>query len=90
MVNLQYNSFLKVIKNIADNLEISIIKNYTLNGEKYITIEEINENNINKITFILENNVVEKCYKTLKLLNNFENVIIDRFDEFVCITYFKY
>lgn len=90
MVNLQYNSFLNVVKNIANNSEISIIKNYAFDNEKYIALEDINENDINKTTFILDNNIVEKYYKTLKLLNDFENIIIDRFNDFICITYFKY
>lgn len=90
MVNLEFNHFLKVVKNIANNLDISIIKNYTSDTEKYITIEDVNENNINEVTFMLENNVAEKCYKILKLLDDFENIIIDRFNDFICITYFKY
>lgn len=89
MVNLQYNIFLSVIKNINSvSSSLSIIKNYTLNNEKNITLEEVNENNINELTFILENNI-EKFNKTLKLLDDFENVIIDRFDDFICITYFN-
>lgn len=88
MVNLQYNTFLSVIKNINSVSSLSIIKNYTLNNEKNITLEEVNENNINELTFILENNI-EKFNKILKLLDDFENIIIDKFDDFICITYFN-
>lgn len=88
MVNLQYNTFLSVIKNINSVSSLSIIKNYTLNNEKNITLEEVNENNINELTFILENNI-EKFNKILKLLDDFENIIIDRFNDFICITYFN-
>lgn len=87
MIELQYNVFLNVIKNINKISNVSVIKNYTFKNETNVSLKEVSKNNIKEVTFILENNL-EKLNNILKLLDDFENVIIDKFDDLILINFY--